>query len=497
MATTHRMTPPRLSALRTRLVGLSRRPVLHDVGTLASGVMAGRLIRIVSIPVIARLFDPDHFGQAAFLIAVATTLSTASTLRFTDAILLAGSHGEARQLSRLCWLVLALFVLLVAAVTAAWPDAALAAWVSEHPYWWLWVTVIVAVLGIHTIQQSWALRDKRYRWLAAGDVVEGSVSASGRIGWGAALGSSMTGLLVPFVAATALRAMMYAAGAQARPGTTPPEHHHGQERAGEGNDATLGAASNASSTNAMEGAPAAVPGLRETALRYRHFPLYGLPSTLMRTASERIPLLLLGAIFAPAVVGLYAAADRLVRLPVQGISKAIRKVIAQRAAVRRRDGISLFPILALGTGGLALAGALPFGAVAVYGKPLFAVALGERWAGAGDYAQVLALWGYSLFLVGPSNAILMVLEKQRSQLFVNTVRACLFVLVALLAITLALTPLRAVQCFAVAGVASNAGMMLTAFYMASQAPPPVAGGTGANATRSRTHPYADQDQDDV
>jgi lipopolysaccharide exporter len=440
--------------LSDRVAQFARHPFLRDVGTLASGVLAGRLIRILSIPLIARLFDPQHFGQAAFLIALATTLSTAGTLRYAEAILLPSSRHEADQLSRLAVVIGTGFVLLVAVGAAVWPSSMLPSWLAELELWWLLLAVMVALLVAQAVVHAWALRNKGYRWLAAGDVVEGVVSASGRIGWGAAFGSSILGMLFPYMVALTMRLLAYYRGAR-QPGL-------GESRAA----VETGAAEDAE----KQGPP---PGLGAIARRYSSFPTYGVPSALMRSLAERMPLLMLGALFTPTIVGLYAVAERLVKVPIEGVSQSIRKVFAQRAAIRRRRGQSLLPILSAAVGALAGVAALPFGLLMVYADPLFTVVLGERWAGAGDYVEAIALWGYSLFLVGPANATLMVLEQQRVQLSVNAARAALFAAIAALTVVFDWSALRAVQCLAVAGVASNAWLLLMAFLIARRPLPAV------------------------
>lgn len=446
---------PGAAQLWNRLTGSRRRRALRDIGTVAVGVWVSRVIAVLAIPVIARLFDPDHFGQAAFLVTLAAALGTGVSLRYSEAIILPAGHGEARQLSRLSWMLLVASVPLVGLIGLFWPASSLPAWLAAYDGWWLILAGLVALQGAQAILHSWVLRRARFGWLAAGDVVDGGVSSLGRIGWGFAFGSSVTGLVVPVVVGLGLHTLTCLGGARERVATAGADD---RDRAD--------AASLRSSPDPTAAGDADLPSLRATAARYAHFPMYGLPSTMMRALSERMPLLVLGALFAPAVAGLYAAADRLMRLPVQSITRAIRKVFAQRAAVRQQQGRSLLPLLALATGGLALVGAPPFGLLAIYGSDLLPVVLGERWAAAGDFAQAIALWGYSLFLLGPATALLMVLEKQRQALFVNTARVALFALVAGAAVHWELGALRAVQCFAAAGAVSNVGMIGLAFYLA-------------------------------
>ena len=82
-----------------------------------------------------------------------------------------------------------------------------------------------------------------------------------------------------------------------------------------------------------------------------------------------------------------------------------------------------------GTLGLAVEGALvhlirlsalPCLMLALIGKPLFVLALGERWAEAGVYSQILSCWLFVWFISSPLNTVLTVLEEQALELRYQT-----------------------------------------------------------------------------
>ena len=56
--------------------------------------------------------------------------------------------------------------------------------------------------------------------------------------------------------------------------------------------------------------------LYRLAREYREFPCYTAPAALLKRLGENLPVLILSLMFAPAVVGFFAVANRLIRLPV-------------------------------------------------------------------------------------------------------------------------------------------------------------------------------------
>ena len=84
----------------------SNKTLIGNIATLMGGTAFGRLITILAAPVLARLFNPDVFGVAALLIAIAVVLNSVSSLRYEHAIILPPDQDQAVALSRLSLAIL-------------------------------------------------------------------------------------------------------------------------------------------------------------------------------------------------------------------------------------------------------------------------------------------------------------------------------------------------------------------------------------------------------
>ncbi|MEM9384643.1 MAG: lipopolysaccharide biosynthesis protein [Pseudomonadota bacterium] len=417
----------------------------RDLLSLLGGVMGARVIQVLAIPLITRLFDPADYGRVSLLVALATTFNQASSLGYEGAIALPRQGHGARQVSRLSLLLLLGFCITLALIAAQWPEAWRPAGLNSVPGWWLILAAIVGLLGLSNVLQAWAVRRKAFQRIAASSLAQAGVTSSGRVAWGLGLSPTFLGLLMPYVVGLVVRAW-----------------------------SLIGAPS--SSNSPAPGDPVANPPppdqadpwtIGEAARRYAAFALFGLPSTLIRSLTQRLPLLLIGTLFAPAIVGFYAAAHRLVLTPARAIGQAGRQVALPRAAGRRRRAEPMFWPLARATTILGLAAVVPCALLYVIGEPLLVFVLGDGWTSAGPYAPPLAPWAFTMFLTGPTSAVFQALEKQRWMLGLSCVRLALFVVAVLWArASDDGDPLLLVVSLAIAGVLANMLQLALGLWLA-------------------------------
>ena len=59
--------------------------------------------------------------------------------------------------------------------------------------------------------------------------------------------------------------------------------------------------------------------------------------------------------------------------------------------------------------------------IGMFGAQLFALIFGSQWIVAGEYAQVLSIWLFFVFLISPLSTLLVTLEKQKESFYFNVV----------------------------------------------------------------------------
>ncbi len=149
--------------------------------------------------------------------------------------------------------------------------------------------------------------------------------------------------------------------------------------------------------------------------RFRRFPLFGMWSALLSMASWQLPVLLLGALFSPAIAGLYLLGFRILQMPMKIAGNAMNKVFLQQGSEAHREGRLAKLVEQLFTQ-IMRATLVPLAVLAVVAPELYKLVFGPDWTEAGLYTQILTPWALLWFLTGPFTGLFAILEQQPMQL---------------------------------------------------------------------------------
>jgi len=155
--------------------------------------------------------------------------------------------------------------------------------------------------------------------------------------------------------------------------------------------------------------------MRHGVVRYKKFPLIDIWGALLNTISWQIPTLMLAAFFSPAVVGLYAMGNSVVRAPLNLVGGSIAKVFFQKASEAKTNEI-ITNVTERVFERLVAFGLFPLLMLSLVGEDLFHVILGAKWAEAGVYTQILAPWMFFTFISSPLSTLFLIFERQGTAL---------------------------------------------------------------------------------
>ncbi|MBM4318506.1 MAG: lipopolysaccharide biosynthesis protein [Deltaproteobacteria bacterium] len=364
-----------LAALRRRL---GQGSFARNVATLVGGVAFAHLVSLLASPALTRIYSPVDFGLVALYGAVITLLASAGSLRYEQAIPIAEEEDGAVNLLALC-LLLRLLAALLAALLVLLVGEALVTGTKLaplRPYLWL-VPLGILLSGWYSSFSFWAIRRKAFDRLARTRVQQ-------------SLGGTLTSLGLGLLGLKPLGLLL---------GTLV------NQSAGAGNLTLL-------AWRRDRAALAAIGrrGLVQAALRFKRFPLFSAPTTLLNALSAQLPLLLLGTFFLPEVVGQYALGFRVLTMPSAFLGTSLSQVFLQRATEARRTGDVARITLALFHRLLA-AGLTPVLLLTISGPELFAVVFGRQWLEAGRYLQWLGPWVLLVLISSPMSQLFTILEK--------------------------------------------------------------------------------------
>jgi len=146
------------------------------------------------------------------------------------------------------------------------------------------------------------------------------------------------------------------------------------------------------------------------AKEYSKFPKIFLPTNLLNSISQNLPVILFAALFTPEFVGFYGLANNILRKPLHLAGQSLNSVFLQKALETENIRGDQFNLLKRITISLALIGIVPFGLITIFGDTVFVLLFGQQWRISGVCAQILAPWLFMGFVNISANQ--MILAKQ-------------------------------------------------------------------------------------
>jgi lipopolysaccharide exporter len=354
---------------------------LRNILTVGSGGAAAQTLTVITMPIITRLYSPEAYAGWALLMSVVIIFSSIATLRYELAVVLPVTHEEAANVMGVCFLVTGAMALLAALILPLGGRWLLGEEFYKELSVWLWcVPPLIVATGIYLACNSWCTRTQEFRWYSLGQVALPFLTVSAQIaaalwGWRSSSGL-ITGTLVgQFSALLLLLILIFRKyGMLMIPALSPRR-------------------------------------VRQSFLKYKVYPFYMTPYTLVGTIRDRLAYFLLANFGGRSTVGFYNLSSRLVNMPNSLLSSAIRPVFFQKAA--STDFKSLEGVINRALRTLTIC-VIPFWILFLFhAKILFAFVFGEPWREAGLYAAILSVPAIPLLLGNWLDRSFDVLGRQR------------------------------------------------------------------------------------
>jgi len=392
--------------------------IFRNMTLLASGSIAANALGVLTVPVITRLYQPEHFGVLSVFTAITALIVPFGTLRYTMAIPLPRHDGAAANLAVLCGLCLLVTSALVFFVFWLTAPALLGLLSMEQllPFWWL-LPVAVSGTGIYELLSSWAVREKAFKPLAKTKVCQAVVGSTVKIGLGF-LGIKPLGLLIGQVFNQAGGIFSLVISFQKKFRTNC--RHVTRKRM----------------TFAFK--------------RFADFPRYRLPSQFLLIGSTRATLLYFALRFGPETTGQLGLALTMIALPMSFFGQTTGQAYyAEIAKISKKNSEKIYKITRNITKQLFLVSVPPF-LILLFGGPwLFQFVFGEIWREAGMFASILAINLLSQFVSSPIINALNVFEKQGYFLQINIVRCVIIIIIFFLSFVFEFSTIKTLMTYSI------------------------------------------------
>lgn len=358
------------------------------VMTLLSGTAVAFVISYLALPVLTRLFTTEAFGISDYFITIVSVLTALASLRYEEAVMLPERDQRARTV---LWLagILTIGVTAIVAAGSLWSrEITSLLGAPEEIASWLWlVAPALLLIRFGKLAEAWLTRKRAFRTITGAEATNRIGIISSRIGLGAGTPLGAGGLILGFITGQALGAAYFGAALLRR-------------------------------KRAPDAQRPSMSELRSVARRYRRFPLYAMPSSLLNTVLGRLPVLLLPVYFGWDVTGLYGRAFAVLAIPLSLIGSAVAQVFFVDGAIAHREN-RLAGFTESVHARLVMVGMFPCMLLIAAGPELFAFVFGAGWRTAGVYEQYLACWFFLSAVASPLTRLFDILELQRAELGIS------------------------------------------------------------------------------
>jgi len=395
---------------------------------MVSGTALAQGISLIAVPVISRIYAPAAVGTFGAAVSLITVLTSTSTLKYNEALMLPKEERDAATLLSLSLAsvgVISALTLVVCLGMGDLLDSLIGATVGIA--WAYILCLAVLVSGWYLTFAGWAARQKRFARISGSQI--GRSAGSNLVQIGAGLASPGPGsLLAGLLAGEAIGCLSITVRALHR------------DRA-----SLVGAAT--------------WRRMKRLALEYVDFPLYTNTQGLLGAISQNAPVLLLVHFFGAAVAGYYSVGVRLIQWPMSLVLQSLRQVLFQKASQAYNSGEDTYRIFRSVTLVLMGVGAVPAIAILLFAPVMFRFVLGEQWVEAGVYARWLIPWMFFMFANVPAVLFGQIYRRQRMMLLFDMTllisRTAVLVLGGLY-----LTALQSIILFSITGALINASIIL-------------------------------------
>ncbi len=358
---------------------------MKAVTTLLSGTALSLVIAYLAQPILTRLYTPEAFGLFDTFVSFVALLIPFASFRYEDAIMLPDEDEEALGVLGLSFFL----VIIVAGLSLSLSFLANRfAWWPDYPgliQCLAWVPPTLIAVRFSKLTELWLTRKKRYRTISAGQVIQTGTMASIRIGLSKVTASHLPfGLIWGYIAGHFVSMLIYfwqIVRTQA----------------------------------AFFGQISDVQRVKAALHRYKRFPLFSVPSTLLNTLLSRLPFILILIFFDEATVGYFGRAFALFAVPLSLVGGAIAQVFFVEGTVARREA-TLHLLAEKVHSRLVTIGLFPTLALMLTGPEVFGFVLGSNWTTAGEYLLWLAPWFFLAGIASPLTRTFDILEKQNTDL---------------------------------------------------------------------------------
>lgn len=364
---------------------------------MMSGTLVAQILLISVTPILTRLYTVEDFGNLSVFMSLVSMLAVGSTGKFELAIVLPKKTITSSQLVQGILYINHLLVFLIVLVFLLFFGNIVSLLELEQLSYFIWlVPLSIVIIAFNTIINHWFLRFRKYH-------------VSSIVVLGSALVISLVNLVLGYT--QVISNGLVCAYVIAQFFTLGLNIYFLRKN------------------NLLESimVRSKLGDVLDTLKKYINFPKYQLPSEFLFTTAAQITPIIFAFLFTKVVVGHFALALRLVKLPLVILANAINSVFRNEAldSYRNFGNCELLFLSLLKK--LIIVAIIPFTILFFIAPDLFEFVLGDSWREAGTYAQLLVFGLFFELLSLPFRSIFQITNTQFIYLRLQTLSVILII----------------------------------------------------------------------
>ncbi len=387
----------------------NRSNFIKSVLILMSGVVAGKLLSLLFLPLLTRLYSPVHFGQYALFKASYLFLVPLLTFKLEIGIPLASSARRLINLVRLTYLLIFLNTIIIWLLLAILPLPDIATEHFEFIRKNIFIVVVAAMIqGLYEITYFYFVRRRKFKILAVARFV-GELSGNS-LKTIAGIFSYYFGLVLGQILQVSVDFIILLVNSKSR-------------------------------IKLLFKYPIYVADIRQLIAEVRSISLNRVPASILLIAAQQLPVFTLSLMYGDRYAGYFSLALIAVSLPLGMLGGSLGKVLyAEFANINFTKNVKNSHFLLVKTQKRLFFIGLLFLIVLIPSSLyLFPVFFGDQWVDAGNFVAILTVPAVFQAMSAPLMQTLNVTSNQSLFLKINLFRVSTFLAVTFAALSLNLT----------------------------------------------------------
>ncbi len=351
---------------------------VQNAAKLSASNILMYMLPVVVTPILSRLYAPADFGEWGVFSSVTTIITIVIFLSYENTIVKA-EETELKDILFICLSISAVLIALSTAVVCAMHMTG--ALTGNGIAVWPVLAIYLVAYMVYTLAYNLNNRYAKYSMLATANVLQGVSQACGRILFAIIPLFAVNGLILGTTLAQCITAVCLMLPLLAK---LKCIWHQSANR----------------------------KTIRYTATKYRKFPLYDAPSSLLAFSTLSLPTIILALFYDKSSVGCLSIIFQLLLMPMSLVGSAMGKVYYQELSQNREDSNKIHRLSSSIIKVLTVVSVLPLLFICCGGDKLIVYFLGKDWTDAGEVAISLSLWSVPIIFTQPLLPLFRVCDKQ-------------------------------------------------------------------------------------